>query len=223
MATFQVEKEWQEGVYPECASLEERYPFNPEASEDVSLKEFEDYFGPESVWHKFYLENLQSYWDDQTGPQEKTRVFSEAFVEQVNAGRFIHLAFFLEQQGADFPISIKPSTMAPSIRRLLLNVGGTEGSASLGPRFWRELPWPAPQPGASLVVETLDGSSEKYEFPGDWALFRLLDSADIDLDSANTSRVQFHFGEIDATYEIKASNAYQLRALKMLSEYRCSW
>ncbi|OZG73079.1 hypothetical protein BTA51_11315 [Hahella sp. CCB-MM4] len=222
-AKSEIEEQWRNKVYPECAALKERYPFSPDASKEVSLTSFEDYFGPGGTWQSFYQEYLQAYWGDNgESTKTSTTVFSDDFVKQVNAGRLIQRAFFSENgPRANYRMSFKPSTMSPSIRRVLMNVGGTEGPSTLGPRLWAEVSWPTPSPGAKLVVERLNGDSKGYEFAGDWALFRMLNKAHITLDSNESGQARFDFDELNVIYQIKVAHPSSLNVFQALSEYHC--
>ncbi|WLQ17447.1 type VI secretion IcmF C-terminal domain-containing protein [Hahella aquimaris] len=123
---------------------------------------------------------------------------------------------------AGFRVSLRPLTMPPSIRRIHMVIGEIEAASVLGPRFWSEFSWPASHPDAYVEVETLNGDRKRFDFLGEWALFRFLEQARITPESATSGQAQFDFGGLQVTYQIKTATAAQFSVLQNLSNYPCS-
>ncbi|AZZ93920.1 hypothetical protein EUZ85_25645 [Hahella sp. KA22] len=122
---------------------------------------------------------------------------------------------------AGFRVSLKPLTMSPSIRRIRIVIGEVEAASVPGPRFWSEFSWPASNPDAYVEVETLNGDRRRYDFLGEWALFRFLGQARITPESDTSGQAQFDFGGLQVTYQIKTATATQFNVLQKLSDYPC--
>ncbi|WP_274377844.1 type VI secretion IcmF C-terminal domain-containing protein [Hahella chejuensis] len=123
---------------------------------------------------------------------------------------------------AGFRVSLKPLTMARSIGRIRMVIGEVKAASTPGPRFWSEFSWPANHPDAYVEVETLNGDRKRYDFFGDWALFRFLEQARITPETVTSGQAQFDFGGLQVTYQIKTATAAQFNVLQKLSDYPCS-
>ncbi|MDG9669812.1 hypothetical protein ONV78_18900 [Hahella sp. CR1] len=123
---------------------------------------------------------------------------------------------------AGFRVNLKPLTMSPSVRRIRMVIGEVEPASAPGPRFWSEFAWPASHPDAYVEVETLNGDRKRYDFFGEWALFRFLEQARITPESDTSGQAQFDFGGLQVTYQIKTATAAQFSVLQKLSDYPCA-
>ncbi len=64
-AIKEIDRKWNKDVYPEFnRNLAHKYPFNPTAKTDVSLEEFEDFFGKNGVIDRFYQNELKPFLEE---------------------------------------------------------------------------------------------------------------------------------------------------------------
>jgi type VI secretion system protein ImpL len=82
--------------------------------------------------------------------------------------------------------------------------------------------WPGQAGGsASLVFDTGKAVRPTREFKGEWALFRLLDTAQIEAESATRYHVAFHVDGYEAEVVLDAASVWNPFDRREFEQFRC--
>ncbi|MGL3210441.1 type VI secretion system membrane subunit TssM [Bradyrhizobium sp. BR 1433] len=224
---------WVGEVVPLCAAaIFQRYPMYATATEDIALKDFSDLFRPGGVLDDFFQRYLSPLVVKGRNGLALATIDGAAVPIHANAlaqfqrAQEIRKAFFSGPGSAPaVKFSIKPVYLASHLRRATFAMDGKEiFYRHEAPRIY-ELEWPARTEArtASITLTASDGTEEKIESSGPWALFRLVGASR--LSSRGTSnRFTFTIGGADrpsVTYELRAESKSNPFSSNVLRSFRC--
>ncbi|MEJ2076366.1 MAG: ImcF-related family protein, partial [Reinekea sp.] len=129
---------WSNDVYSVYREkLASRYPLNPNATKDVALTDFEDFFAPDGTLNSFYEDNLKLFLDSgsslNTTPDGESLI-QQAVLDQLATARTIQQAFFNRKGVMDVEFSLEPIEMSSNKRRSVINIDGQYVEYNHGPR-----------------------------------------------------------------------------------------
>ncbi|WP_199187175.1 MULTISPECIES: type VI secretion system membrane subunit TssM [unclassified Photobacterium] len=194
-----VEVRWQNDVYKEYQEkLITRYPFNHNASKDVSLKDFESFFAPNGTLDNFYKNDLKLFIDDNIslGNNGENSILRGDVLKQFESAKKIQHAFFNRKGLLDVEFTIEPVSLSANQLRSVINVDGQYIEFSHGPRHPTEVIWPntlreTAISKLSLVPSAANLSPRAVTVQGPWAFFRLLEKGEVV--SASSTSVDYKF------------------------------
>ena len=227
-----VDNKWQQEVVPLCVSiLQDRYPFAPKASEEVSLQDFSDLFKPAGIIDKFYTDNLAPFVKvqgrqlTQVSIQNVTVGFNQNSLTQFSRARTIRDAFFGPQGTApQAKFTIEPTFLGPKTLSSTFKLDDEQLIYRHGPIRAKDFTWPSKLDAsvATLEVTLLDGTTQTVSKSGTWAIFRMLSDSGL-----SKARGQDNFvfsvgkGDTRASYRLKASSVVNPFNLGITSAFRC--
>lgn len=172
---------WKNRVFkPYQTSIQGRYPFNPTAEREVTLKDFRRFFGYGGTLDTFFNEYLAPFVDTS---KSVWRFEQEIGVSQNTLAVFqradrIRQAFFEADNTLKVDFGMKPVYLDQHITSFAFDLGGQHLVYRHGPARTYELSWPTKQPVSRIVFTPPDSRREiSHTFEGDWGLFRLLDQS----------------------------------------------
>lgn len=206
-----------EVVQPFQATLAGRYPFDATSQQEAPLGDFERFFRPrDGTVALFYEQTLAPFltrdgspraWEGRSiglsggalGALERARAIGEG----VFSGGALRLDFELQ---ADVP---EREGGAPTPSQVFISIHGQDDAYRMGSyRPWTPFTWPG-RPGALLTVSTQQGDLPAKQFGGDWALFRLLQDAQVRRSGSTEYELRWPFRQ-PGSYTLVAR--YTLRA-----------
>ncbi len=174
-----------------CArAINGRYPFVKSSDRDVTQEDFGRLFAPGGLFDDFIQRELKEYVDFGTRPWTFRRVADNVgggttpALVQLQRSQLIRDVFFRGGgKGVALRFDFKPIEMDAAITQFLLDVDGQIVRYTHGPLQPQPIQWPGPK-GSSQVRLQIEpkrvGADAGLIFEGPWALFRLLDRAQID-------------------------------------------
>ena len=228
-AVAQLEREWYREVYqPFQQNLARHYPFNPDSGRDVALQDFERFFAPGGVLDAFYQDNLKLFLEDhpeQVGDARRAGLVRGAVLTSLENADRIRRAYFTRGGSLDVEFSLEPLNLSANKRRSVVNVDGQLVEFSHGPRQSIPLVWPntlrdSVESRITLVPVQVNRSPRSLSENGPWALFRLLDKADITGVSSSAVDVRFRVDDGDMRYRLHAASNTNPFTQPLLAGYR---
>lgn len=224
---------WTRELVPVCQSvIFQRYPFFASATEDVTLKDFSDFFRPGGILDDFLQKYLSPLVvEGRTGLAVATidgasASFRRDALVQFQRAQQIRKAFFSGSGAApDVKFSIKPVYLAPNLLRASFVMDGKEiVYRHEAPRSY-DLEWPTRTDAstASITLADTDGAEQKIERSGPWALFRLVDASPLSSRGAS-DRFTIAIGrpeQPNVIYELRAASVSNPFSLSVLRAFRC--
>jgi type VI secretion system protein ImpL len=223
---------WQANVAPFCQkATAEAYPFNRQAAADIAMQDFVRLFGPGGLIDSFFTDNLAKFVDFRTRPWSWKQVngtdlgISDAVLKQMQNAAEIKEAFFGDQASPSVQFQITPEALDPSANGVILEIDGTRIAFQQGQGQPRPttVTWPGPFGAASITyVPPRQGSRNALSRDGPWALFRLLDAAEIrKTNVSDRKRVIFNVGGRIAIFGMQSGTVLNPFALPALAEFKC--
>lgn len=210
-----------------------RYPFVPNAANDIPLADFARLFAPGGLLDGFFNTQLQIYADT-TGvnwtPHAVNGVpapIAPAELLQFQRAAVIRDLFFAA--GNNTPavrFDITPLTLDNEVNQVTLDLGGTPISYAHGPDRSTQITWPG-QTGMTNVRLVFDPpptvGTKVPQASGPWALFRLFDQGRLQpSDSAERFTLTFQTGDGHrASFEIRAGSVQNPFAPGLLKSFQC--
>ncbi|MEQ5816054.1 type VI secretion system membrane subunit TssM [Marinobacter sp. NFXS11] len=228
-AVAQLEREWYREVYqPFQQNLARHYPFNPDSGRDVALQDFERFFAPGGVLDAFYQDNLKLFLEDhpeQVGDARRAGLVRGAVLTSLENADRIRRAYFTRGGSLDVEFALEPLNLSANKRRSVVNVDGQLVEFSHGPRQSIPLVWPntlrdSVESRITLVPVQVNRSPRSLSESGPWALFRLLDKADITGVSSSAVDVRFRVDDGEMRYRLHAASNTNPFTQQLLAGYR---
>ncbi len=228
-AVAQLEREWYREVYqPFQQNLARHYPFNASAGRDVALQDFERFFAPDGVLDTFYKDNLKLFLEDhpeQVGDARRASLVRRDVLASLSSADKIRSAYFTRSGTLDVEFALEPLNLSSNKRRSVVNLDGQLVEFSHGPRQSIPLVWPntlreAVESRITLVPVQVNRSPRSISENGPWALFRLLDKADITGVSNSAVDVRFQVDNGEMRYRLHAASNINPFTQQLLSGYR---
>lgn len=166
--------------------MEDGYPFT-DTWKDVALADYSEFFKPKGLLFDFYEKNLRGQLELQGAHFVPTTRFNQAigftgpFLKCYDRGLEFQKATFAdggEEPGVDFEINLH--SVSDNIAEVTFEIDGASRTYKNEPEQWLNVRWPAKDKaisGGKVRVRGYSGLVEEIGRPGEWGLFRLLDSA----------------------------------------------
>jgi type VI secretion system protein ImpL len=228
-AVAQLERQWYQEVYqPFQQTLARHYPFDPGAGRDAALQDFERFFAPDGVLDGFYKENLKLFLEDH--PEHVSNSRRASLVRRdvraaLARAEEIRRAYFTRGGSLDVEFALEPLNLSANKRRSVVNMDGQLVEFSHGPSQSIPLVWPntlrdSVESRITLVPIQVNRSPRSITTSGPWALFRLLDKADITGVSNSAVDVKFQLDSGEMRYRLHAASNTNPFTRQMLAGYQ---
>jgi type VI secretion system protein ImpL len=210
-------------------ALEGRYPVAKASLKDVTLQDFGKFFAPNGVLDQFFNTHLKAFVDI-SGSQWKVIAQDNKSVEIgpavlnlfQNAAK-IRDVFF--QGGGQLPsinFELKPIFLDANASRFWLDLEGQQVDYRHGPARATQFKWPGTAAGlVRFGFESSDGKQVSRSEEGAWALFRLLEKANIQKLAQEKYQITFAIDGLSARYELSANSVYNPFAFDALKSFHC--
>ncbi|HHF0547342.1 TPA: type VI secretion system membrane subunit TssM [Vibrio alginolyticus] len=167
-------------VRPYQRTIAGRYPFEPNASREVRLKDFKRFFGYGGTLDAFFQDYLEPFVDTSKSRwrlEKEIGVRPETLMVFQRAQR-IRQSFFESDNSLRVEFGMKPVYLDQHITRFVLELGGQDLVYKHGPARAKSLSWPAGQDQTRIVFTPPESKREiAHTYEGEWGIFKLLDQS----------------------------------------------
>jgi len=218
-------------VLPQCNDTTAfKYPFEKSAKTDVTLRDLATVFGASGSVYQFFNEHIQPLIKSKSYPwQWKTNIentygFSDdvlPFFEKIS--RIRDSLFVADSNRAQLNISLKPLYLDSRLGKFKMSIHGQNLSYQFGRPSTTNISWPPENFSSSSQFNFVrrDGSEVVESKKGLFALFRLIDSADVNQINENKVEVTFSKNNYKAIYELSGKGTVNPVIFSQLSSFRC--
>ena len=204
-----------------------RYPFDPNANNDVAINDFIRMFGPSGEFATFFQLQLKPFVDvSQTpwrlvGMNGAEAIASDALVQFENA-QTIQTAFF-SKGGNDLSLDldITPNDLDNSSTGVTLDINGETINYDHGPVQTKSFKWPGQGNRSARIAFNPPGPNASVSKTGPWAMFRLFDLAQRKAASEDQFTASFRMGSRAASFDVRVGSVLNPFTLKALRTFRC--
>jgi type VI secretion system protein ImpL len=187
-----LDRQWQQQVVSEYQQrIANRYPFAPNATQEVTLADMEHFFAPQGTFDQFYQQQLAPWLAaseldpapdrDLAGLDEPapTSHGYQALLTSIDQVAQIRQQLFNPEGKLEMNFWLQPLALSANKRRSILDLDGQLLDYSHDAGLRVALVWPNAPDGAGVSKLTLipterDRSPRSISTNGPWALFRLL-------------------------------------------------
>lgn len=207
-------------------AVEGRYPFDPDATNDVAIDDFNRMFGPSGEFSTFFELHLKPFVDVSqtpwrwTGTAGNESIASEALT-QFERARRIQSAFFAEGSDLSVSVDITPTTLDNQSTKVDLTINDQAISYDHGPVQTKSIKWPGDGNRSARIVFQPPGENASATRTGPWAVFRLFDMASRKSRSDNEFTATFSMGRRSAGFQVVVGSVLNPFNLSDLAEFRC--
>ena len=220
---------WVDDIATFCKrALRGRYPLSRSGVIETTQEDFGLFFRPGGKLEAFYQVNLEKYLGPYTAPRDNRNLpISRETLAMLQNAKIIREVFF--RSGGQTPalsIDMKPVRMDARINQFILDVDGQIVRYEHGPAVVSRVNWPSPKGGGQVRIQinpaAPSGRSAISE-DGPWALFKMLDKAEIEPTSLpDRFLVTFQIEGRTATFDLRASSVFNPFRLQALERFECS-
>ncbi|WP_392565256.1 type VI secretion system membrane subunit TssM [Utexia brackfieldae] len=202
-----LEIQWNEQVVsPYQRYFADRYPFNPVATSDVPLSEFERFFGYGGTLDLFYQQHLKAFVENRLSIDKSGHaLIREDVIKQLALADKIRRAYFT-QQGLGIQFSLQPIDMSGNRRRGVLNLDGQLVEYKHASNNVVHLIWPNSMRDNIESRLSLIGGNERTDksmiYTGPWGLIRLFNAGKLTNITSNTFDIRYDIDKAYITYRI---------------------
>ncbi|MDX1810841.1 MAG: type VI secretion IcmF C-terminal domain-containing protein [Gammaproteobacteria bacterium] len=228
----QINDIWETEIYSRYQrSIKNRYPIYKSSTQNTSLEDFSDFFGPDGHYTSFLKKNLfpfldtrRSRWRVRSLENQKLAI-SQKTINELREGYKIKDAFFTRDDASiKVNFQLKPDKLDAKARRVTLQLDNEKLIYRHGPQRTTSLTWPftdTPDSSKVSILFNTETSKTGVRKSGTWAFFRLLNEANIHAaGAADRFSVKFTVDGITARYLLKASSVNNPFDLNKIHSFR---
>lgn len=212
-ARIDLQSVWQTTVYRTFnVDLAGRYPFNINSREEVSLREFQRFFGVDGEFDHFFNDYLKTFINPNTGQpvviDGQSLSVSNEFIKQVTTVRNVRDIFFNADGVPTLRYTVEPVSMSGNISRSVLNIEGQLVPYSHGPSRPISILWSnalSSKQDISQITTSKGGGSGSVTYTGLWSSFRLFDQSEIAAVSPDSAELVFSVDGGQIKYRVRMS------------------
>lgn len=188
-AGIYVENQWKNNILAIYhAQFANRFPFTPDATQDVSLDQFNQLLGAQGTLNNFYNSYLSAFVDNSNNQPRWKKInndqmpFSQVALDQLQqAMQLQHIFFPHGENKIALKFTLKPVILSPNTKSVRLSINGQEieHDRSL-PQIPQYLTWPGSSNTlhqTQLSLATWQNMPLNNTISGDWAWLRLVNEA----------------------------------------------
>ena len=223
---------WEETLYANYVNtIQNRYPIFTSSNEDISVTDFNQFFGIGGSIQTFYsnyldgfVDTKKSYWTLKSVAGEKLPIQRSA-LDAIIRGSLIQKMFYKDNKKVPtIAFALKPITLSNTVKSFVLNVGGQMYTVSSENAQPFKGTWPGPDGNfVTMRFTTTKGSKPTITKNGPWAWLRLLQGEQVTGSASPTDfTVVFDLAGNAASFRLKADNRINPYLPNLLGGFRLS-
>ncbi|MBN6063478.1 type VI secretion system membrane subunit TssM [Aggregatibacter actinomycetemcomitans] len=216
---------WHRNVYNFYQNrIANRYPLNRKATENISLDDFREFFGPNGRVQRFYNDYLKFFLEDnaELSVVNGESVISSEFLTALQDLQDIQRNYFDSSGNVSISFSLKPLGLSGKFTASTFNIDGQLLKYSHEASSASRLIWPnttRKDVETSLTLISSVGDSSTLRRTGDWSLFRVLDMASKKVNGQSVD-LSFKLNGGAINYRLTVENGTNPFFGNMLSSFR---
>lgn len=206
--------QWTQHIIPEYErAIAHRYPLDANATEEISLVDFNHFFAKHGLLHTFTEDYIKPFLD--TSRPEWTRQevdghvlpINQDMIQQLVHANVITAMFFPDEQtSSQINFQLQKINLDPIIAGLELSLGSHRLRDTQNTNTSTDFTWP--ESNAQLILHSIEGKQYELAEKGPWALFKILQKFNVLLDKHDGSKlhVLFEINGNSGRYLLKAES-----------------
>lgn len=230
-ASNHIDKTWHSTITPQYQKmLLNKYPLFKDSKEDVSLNDFNAFFGPHGLIDIFFNQYIKPFvaidktnWTWKNIDGQKIN-FSQDSLEVFLRAALIQKMFYANKTlNPKISFALAPMDIAPNTQGFTLHIEGQKVIFTNENKHTYNLVWPGPNPGLVTIDFTNhQGNYFNSSQFGPWAWFRMIDKSNL-VSSSNTKSftLTFDLNGNAAKYELSTDEPINPFIPEIINNFRC--
>jgi type VI secretion system protein ImpL len=230
-ASDHINKVWHSAITPQYQKmLLNKYPLFKESKEDISLDNFNAFFGPHGLIDRFFNQYIKPFvavdknnwtWKDIDGQQIN---FSQNSLEVFLRAALIQKMFYANKtSNPKIYFTLAPMDIAPNTQSFTLHLEGQKVIFTSEDKQIYNLVWPGPKPGL-VTIDFVNHKGSYFNATqfGSWAWFKILDKSNL-VSASNTKAftLTFDLNGNAARYELSTNESINPFIPEIINNFRC--
>ena len=230
-AYIHINHAWEQIIIPKYKeTLDNKYPLFKDSKDDITLDEFNNFFGPRGLIDKFFNQYIKplvntdkTNWTWKNIDGQKFNFSQDSLEIFLRAALIQKMFYSAKTTNPKLQFTLTPIDITPNTQSFSLHIDGQKITFTNEDKKSLNLIWPGPQPGS--VTITFVNNQGKYlttsEF-GPWAWFRILDKANVTPNN-NTKlfELTFDLNGNAAKYTLSTTEPVNPFIPEIINNFRC--
>lgn len=211
-------------------AIEERYPLSANASVEVELADFIEFFRTNGRLDGFltrYLEPFINYrsseWEQKRVDEQLLGLSKETISNLQQLKRISTLFFGRNAAEPKLSFSFKPISLGGNVEKVTLAFGNKVITYSHGPRFPHDISWPFDGgfDNARISFYSINGETSDAAEEGPWALFKIMQRYQLTQTNNNSVfNVMFSQQGMEGAFEMRVHSEFNPVGTKLLQRIK---
>lgn len=220
---------WETTIYATYAkTIENRYPIFADSEDDITINDFNHFFGVGGAVQQFYANYLngfvnthQSYWTLKS-IQGETIPIQRTALDAIIRGSLIQKMFYKKDKTKPLiGFALTPIRLGNHVRRIRFDIDGQTDAVTPAIARTFKASWPGAGNQIASIVLMTNTETYKINKTGPWAWLRLLQAATIKTTNKLTDfTVTFNLSGNSATFALQADNRINPYLPGLVSDFR---
>lgn len=223
--------QWQAEVLPVyAAQLDNRYPLFKNADTEIALDDFTHFFASDGVLANYFNQYIASFIDTSKTQWQwrllegQSIILTPDLVTQLERANIIRTMFFHGGAKPEVSFIMQPIEFEPGVRSFSLTINGQTFVDHADMTTPHPITWPdlSKSPLASFTFTNNQGQQATEVETGAWALFKLLDKANLQ-STPNPQRflLTFDLNGNAAQYQLQSDHIINPFLSGIIEQFRC--
>lgn len=194
-----INQQWQQTVFQEYQQhIAERYPFDANKPQDVTLSDFEHFFSNHGVLHVFFetylkpfIDTSQPQWQLKEANNYVLPISSDLINELIRANVITNMFFPEQRDKTEIEFTLEKLNLDPIVASIQLTLGHTKLFDNQNSDSFTRFRWP--EANAKLAINSIEGDHFELAEQGAWAFFKMLQKVNVLVDERDSSNLQILF------------------------------
>ncbi|WP_423063538.1 ImcF-related family protein [Candidiatus Paracoxiella cheracis] len=221
---------WASSVVPEYNShIINRFPIFKDSKQDISIKDFNHFFGPGGTMESFFNDYLKTfvntdkaYWTLKSLDGQHLNIPQQALDMLIRASIIQKIFYSDNPDSPMIRFNLTPMNLSPNISRFEINIGGQMLSFEPGIKKSSHLSWPGKDGDfITMRFNTISANSPTTTFTGPWAWLHLINQSTIEsTNNPEEYQVTFTLKDNKARYQLVADSPVNPYQTEIVSAFR---
>jgi type VI secretion system protein ImpL len=228
-----INQAWADQIVPKYKEiLENKYPLFKNSKEDISIDDFNSFFGPHGIINNFFTHYIKPLvnaektdWTWKNIDDQKINFSRESLEIFLRAALIQKMFYTTKTPKPTLQFTLTPVDLGANTQGFSLHIDGQKISFSSEDKKSRNITWPGPQSGlATISFVNNDGKYITTSEFGPWAWFRMLDKANIVTNNHDTKHFEltFDLNGNASKYTLTTTEPINPFIPDIISDFRCS-
>jgi len=193
-------------------TIKNRYPIAMRSHTQISITNFEDFFGAKGVLQDYFVHYLKPFINTEKRPWQYYNIHGYDIALNKQLLQLFERTYKIQRDyfataglKAKVNFVIEPLTLDGNVASSNLSIGGKHIVYKHGPQAHYAISWPLPvdDQTAKITIDDFNGNQYTQAYNGPWSMFRLLNQGKLSSGTSGKTYYRFSVHDHHGTYKLK--------------------